>query len=168
MAISQTLTSKFRPKDMQEAEERYGKIKRLADGRMQWKDEIKWMVLIELPSVARNILHVRNGKPVTTVYCNRDVARSLVDVIELLHIRKLLDQWKTYDGCFYVRDVRGKPGVLSTHAYGLSFDINAATNKLGTDGDMSPEFVNTWKELGFVWGGDFKSRKDPMHFQYLG
>lgn len=158
----------FRPESMEEAEKRYGKIAKKADGTFRWIDEIKWMKLVEMPSVMRNVLNTRNGKPVTTIYCNKDMERQLITTIELLHMRKLLNEIKTYDGCFNMRYVRGFPGQMSTHSYGLAIDFNAAQNPLGGKSAWSKEFVDTWKEMGFVWGGDFKSRSDAQHFQFLG
>ena len=70
----------------------------------------------------------------------------------------------TFDGCFNNRPQKGGT-KLSTHAWGISVDLNAATNALGTSGDMDARVVEIFKEEGFVWGGEF-GRPDPMHFQY--
>lgn len=72
---------------------------------------------------------------------------------------------KTLSG-YSNRDVRGRPGVKSVHAWGGALDINAATNPLRPDlvTDMPANLVAKAKELGLGWGGDWKSRKDPMHF----
>lgn len=58
---------------------------------------------------------------------------------------------------------------LSNHALGIAFDINPDKNmgSFGNGGcDMPKEFVNAFKKNGFVWGGDWKSPYDPMHFEY--
>ena len=70
---------------------------------------------------------------------------------------------------------------LSLHTWGIAIDINPATNRLGAKRssppsssktvdrsvcyDMPAEFIAAFKAEGFFWGGDFKSPKDPMHFQ---
>ena len=62
------------------------------------------------------------------------------------------------------RTIRGESTAKSMHAYGLSIDINALTNVLGSAGDMPAEVVEQWEREGGVWGGDW-SRPDPMHFE---
>jgi hypothetical protein len=76
-------------------------------------------------------------------------------------------QWS---GAYAARFTRGRPGVLSAHAFGSAFDINAAYNRLG----MTPagirekgtvlRLVPFAEARGWVWGGRF-SRPDGMHFE---
>lgn len=54
---------------------------------------------------------------------------------------------------------------LSTHSWGIAFDINPSKNKIGTNGSLDPQLVSIFKECGFIWGGDWRTPKDPMHFQ---
>ncbi len=83
----------------------------------------------------------------------------------------LLDRVKSYEGGYVARFVRGKIGVLSNHAYGSAFDINASTNPLGARPPLlgQPgcvrELVQIANEWGFFWGGHFKDRPDGMHFE---
>src|SRR5947208_1262952 len=72
---------------------------------------------------------------------------------------------KTWDGTFAFRAIRGETH-LSVHAFGAAIDLNAGTNPLGGPGDMSPDVIAVFQHFGFLWGGDFHVRKDPMHFQY--
>jgi len=69
-------------------------------------------------------------------------------------------------GGFVDRDVRGKPGVKSVHAHGAAIDINAGANPLSNQliTDMPPEISSIAASLGLGWGGNWKSRKDAMHF----
>jgi hypothetical protein len=69
-------------------------------------------------------------------------------------------------GGFVDRDVRGKPGVKSVHAHGGAIDINPSTNPLGTTlvTDMPGDISSVAAGLGLGWGGNWKSRKDAMHF----
>jgi hypothetical protein len=55
------------------------------------------------------------------------------------------------------------PGSISAHSYAIAIDINASTNEIGTDGDMSNELALCFTSSGLTWGKDFH-RKDPMHF----
>lgn len=56
---------------------------------------------------------------------------------------------------------------IGGHAWGTSIDLGTAQeNPMGGGGRIRqyPEFINTMKENGFIWGGDF-SNKDDMHFE---
>lgn len=70
------------------------------------------------------------------------------------------------------RDVRGRPGVKSNHAWGLAIDLNATTNPMTSDGrnhtDMPPGVSKLAAKYGLRWGGDYSGRKDPMHFEFIG
>jgi hypothetical protein len=77
--------------------------------------------------------------------------------------RNLADQFVTYDGCTNVRKMTGGSG-WSTHAWGLSIDINAEWNKFGDEPNMSPEFAKCFTDAGFEWGGKWDT-PDGMHFQ---
>lgn len=58
---------------------------------------------------------------------------------------------------------------LSNHALGIAFDINPSKN-MGSfwDGgrDIPQKVVDIFKNAWFIWGGDWKSPYDPMHFEY--
>lgn len=73
------------------------------------------------------------------------------------------------DWGFACRAIRGSSSP-SNHSWGLAIDLNAIynpmTSKLVTN--MPPEMVQLWKALGFGWGGDYVSRPDAMHFEFLG
>jgi hypothetical protein len=73
------------------------------------------------------------------------------------------------DGGYVDRDIRGRPGQKSEHAYGRAIDINAAQNGLGSLVNTFPKNISQLAaKYGLTWGGDFKHRKDPMHFEYNG
>ncbi len=62
--------------------------------------------------------------------------------------------------------------VLSTHAFGISVDINWDENCNGcSDYTMPMEIVDIFESYGFRWGGRYKSifgsTIDPMHFEFL-
>lgn len=72
-------------------------------------------------------------------------------------------------GGFNYRPIRGsKTGKLSEHGKGLAIDLNAETNALGSETtDLPPNVSEIAAKYGLKWGGDFKGRKDPMHFEYV-
>jgi hypothetical protein len=83
----------------------------------------------------------------------------------------LLDRILSYQGSFVPRFIRGSTTVLSNHAFGSAFDINAPQNGLGVrpalvgqHGSVR-ELVPLANKWGFYWGGHFNTRLDGMHFE---
>jgi hypothetical protein len=75
----------------------------------------------------------------------------------------------SFGGAYNFRRKRGLAS-LSTHAFGAAVDFAPTRNPLGRawkpNMGMMPEVViSIFKSEGWVWGGDWKSRPDPMHFQ---
>ncbi len=73
-----------------------------------------------------------------------------------------------FAGSYVKRNVRGSSSAISCHAFGAAIDLNPAQNQMNYDGNrgaMPDAVVQIFKSEGWFWGGDFKSRKDPMHFQ---
>jgi hypothetical protein len=71
-------------------------------------------------------------------------------------------------GSLCVRHIRGSPGSVSTHAYGLSVDLNI-DGKLDTLGDGKTQLglmllADFFNKEGWYWGAGF-GREDSMHFQ---
>jgi len=76
----------------------------------------------------------------------------------------------SYAGSFVPRFIRGSLSILSQHAFGSAFDINAQWNgfgvtpaALGAKGSVRP-LVPIANAHGFYWGGHF-ARRDGMHFE---
>ncbi|MCA2024852.1 M15 family metallopeptidase [Enterobacter sp. K16B] len=84
----------------------------------------------------------------------------------------LLDKILSFDGSYAPRFVRGKADqqILSNHAFGTAFDINAQWNAYGSQpatwGQQGCVYnlVGIAAEHGFYWGGFF-SHRDGMHFE---
>lgn len=74
-----------------------------------------------------------------------------------------LDDW----GYAY-RDIRGA-STLSNHASGTAIDLNALQHPLGAENTFTDEQARTIRRLcrkyGLKWGGDYRNRKDEMHFE---
>lgn len=71
--------------------------------------------------------------------------------------------------CFVPRHKMSDPKrSLSLHSYGIAIDINWKHNKVGTSGNIPKGVVDIFKAFGFKWGGDWKTVKDPMHFEFFG
>jgi hypothetical protein len=68
------------------------------------------------------------------------------------------------------RMIRGSTTNWSNHAWGLAVDINAPANPMAPTlvTDMPAWYVELWTGLGFRWGGNYRKRKDAMHFEFMG
>lgn len=97
------------------------------------------------------------------VYCNKDLVAPLTNAIELLKLKGLHDEIKTYDGCFNIRNTR-ESTKQSLHSWAIAIDFNAFENGLRQKPKLSDKFVMCFLDSGFHWGGLFK-RLDGMHFQ---
>ena len=75
-----------------------------------------------------------------------------------------LDDWG-----YAFRMVRGSTETLSNHASGTAIDLNATKHPLGKIGTFPAEKVPMIRALakkyGLAWGGDYRNRKDEMHFE---
>ena len=73
------------------------------------------------------------------------------------------------DWGYAYRDVRGVPGKLSNHASGTAIDLNATRHPLGKVGTFDsakvPMIQALAKKYGLTWGGNYRERKDEMHFE---
>lgn len=101
----------------------------------------------------------------TKMYVNKDIVMPLDMVFVALDSAGLIGELKTFDGCFNIRDVRGRVGKSSIHSWGLALDFNALENPLGGPVAFSREFLDVWRGHGWTCGADFQ-RLDGQHFQY--
>lgn len=91
---------------------------------------------------------------------------------------------------FNCREVSGRPGVWSQHAYGLAIDINTVENPyVSSSGSVSPpngarfarrrphrkgmitpggKVVRAFRSIGWEWGGNWSGTKDYQHFSATG
>jgi hypothetical protein len=86
------------------------------------------------------------------------------------------------------RAIRGSSRP-SNHSWGLAVDINAPKNPMASADwhrrnanrltstfpfglqivtDMSEAMVTLWEDAGWRWGGRYRNRPDPMHFEFMG
>jgi hypothetical protein len=121
-------------------------------------NELKYMTLWDVPS------HLEIGVIPKKLYCNKLMIGPLMQAFSNIIDRGLIDELKTWDGCFNVRKKRGLKS-MSLHSWGIAIDINAAWNGLGKTPTMSPKLVKCFTDCGFEWGGTWTSRPDGMHFQ---
>lgn len=121
-------------------------------------NETKHMILWDVPA------HLEIGVLPNRLYCNRDMIGPLSKAFGLLISRELVDDIKTWDGCFNIRPMKGTMATPSLHSWGIAIDIDAAWNGFKKKPTMSKAVVACFKEAGFDWGGNWDT-KDGMHFQ---
>lgn len=73
-----------------------------------------------------------------------------------------------YAGCYNLRYIAGTKR-LSNHSFACAIDLAAATNGFRYDKSttLSKIVIDAFKRQGARWGGDYKGRKDPMHFEFV-
>lgn len=121
------------------------------------ENELKYMTVWDIPT------HLELGVIPKKLYCNKILINPLIIAFTNIIERDLVNELKTWDGCFNVRRKRGLKS-LSLHSWGIAIDINAAWNGLGKEPTMSKELIKCFIDAGFEWGGNW-NRKDGMHFQ---
>lgn len=102
--------------------------------------------------------------------CAKAVAPLLVGFAAEFHkLIEPIDEGKLDDWGYAFRDIRGMTGKLSNHSSGTAIDLNASKHPLGKMGTFPNEKVPMIRALakkyGLIWGGDYRSRKDEMHFE---
>lgn len=108
-----------------------------------------------------------NGK---TFKATRKAADALKEIAEWW--AKNIEPIDTIYGYNY-REIRGYEGsgTISNHGSGTAIDINATKHPLGAEGTVpsSRRALITAKaaSLGLKWGGDYRNRKDEMHFEVI-
>lgn len=85
-------------------------------------------------------------------------------LVEPIDVRTL-DDWG-----YVCRRVRGR-NTVSFHSGGLAIDLNALRHALGRVGTFTRRQVAIIRALcrkyGLRWGGDYRLRKDEMHFEVI-
>ncbi len=72
-----------------------------------------------------------------------------------------------YAGAYNPRYIRGSTTKWSNHAYGAAIDLNAEDNGFGKGhGNIPQPVIDAFKRQGARWGGDYRGRTDPMHFEF--
>jgi hypothetical protein len=104
------------------------------------------------------------------IACAKDVAPILVAFCQEFHeLVEPIDQGQVDDWGYAFRMTRGSDKVLSNHSSGTAVDLNATKHPLGKSNTFTKEQRNTIQLLlvkyGLAWGGNYKRRKDEMHFE---
>ena len=111
----------------------------------------------------------------TACLLHRDAAESFVKLWRAWRLAGMTPEIQSWNGSYVTRYKRGKAGggiaALSNHAWGTAFDVNARLYPLGREvpaDDVMRHLAGVAHACGWFWGGDFRSRPDGMHFEYVG
>jgi hypothetical protein len=78
---------------------------------------------------------------------------------------------RAYTFAYTSRTIGGSTKV-SHHAMGNAIDINSIYNPFSSSNvlrtNMPTWFVDSWRDAGFCWGGDWQDKKDAMHYSWNG
>ena len=102
--------------------------------------------------------------------CAKAVAPLFVNFAkEFNELVEPIDQGQLDDWGYAFRMTRGSDRVLSNHSSGTAIDLNAIKHPLGKSNTFSKDQRNIINLLitkyGLAWGGNYKKRKDDMHFE---
>ena len=102
--------------------------------------------------------------------CAEAVAPLLIGLAAEFHeLIEPLDVGGLDDWGYCYRPIRGQIEKLSNHSSGTALDLNASRHQLGKVGTFPAEKVPMIRALakkyGCIWGGDYRNRKDEMHFE---
>lgn len=71
-----------------------------------------------------------------------------------------------YGGCFNIRRIAGS-NSWSNHSWACAIDLSPRMNGFNMKTTLSKIVIDAFKRQGARWGGDYKGRKDPMHFEFV-
>ena len=108
----------------------------------------------------------------TKIRCQKHAGKILAAFAGEFHAQVEPIEGGVFDDWSYAyRDVRGSDSVLSNHSSGTALDLNATKHVLGAEDTFTKKQVKIIRELckkyGIRWGGDYKGRKDEMHFEIV-
>ena len=74
-----------------------------------------------------------------------------------------------WGGCFNIRPIVGSdPPRYSNHSWACAIDLSPGTNGFNTGhGSIANTVIDAFKRQAALWGGDYKGRTDPMHFEFV-
>jgi hypothetical protein len=126
--------------------------------------EAKHIIEIALPYAMHfidihGVLHA-----VAHIQCHKLAAGNLLKALSAVKDRGLQKDVSEFGGGFVIRKIRGYPDLWSVHCW-AAFDFNPSMYPLGSSKRFPDPVIDCFHEAGFFYGGDFKHRLDPQHWQ---
>ncbi len=133
-----------------------------------WKAEN----LVAVPVPYRMVLAWDDSVLVNKIWFHRKCAnslwRALIGIAILYPTQEEIEasHLHLFGGSFSYRRIAGSHR-LSCHSWGIAIDIDPEGNPLGAiHGRIPQSVVQSFKDEGAEWGGQWHHRKDLMHFQW--
>ena len=111
--------------------------------------------------------------PIPSLLVNRMCAAAVLSCFNDIwnacdHDQKKVDATGASDfgGCFNIRPIAGS-NSWSNHSWACAIDLSPSSNGFNMKTTLSRIVIDVFKAHGARWGGDYKSRKDPMHFEFV-
>lgn len=166
----------FKSLSVSKKHQRFGRIQAKAAPTRTNPEAIKivnnWQQEYLTKVVIPQLIDVEGAPRGGVIFINKLAVEPMKALFQYWEDNRLLRYVRTWAGSWVPRYVRRAPGVLSSHAWGTAFDINAAWNGLGRkpkhpgfSGTVIP-LVESANEFGFWWGGHW-DRPDGMHFELV-
>jgi hypothetical protein len=113
-------------------------------------------------------------KPMPSILVNRMCAPAFMSVFNDIWNACDHDQAKVnaagasdFGGCFNIRPIAGSDN-WSNHSWACAIDLSPGSNGFNVQKTtLGKIVVDTFKAHGARWGGDYRGRKDPMHFEFV-
>jgi len=105
------------------------------------------------------------GHPVTHTLCHMLAVDNFIQAFKNVDAAGLANQFVEFNGIYARRSIRGQTSHPSLHSWGVAIDMGASTHLLGKMAPWPQPILDAFAGAGFFWGGNFKSRRDCMHFQ---
>jgi hypothetical protein len=105
------------------------------------------------------------GVKVTRARSHYLIVDNFLQAFEDIKKAGLEDQAKNYSGVYNKRLIKGS-SKWSSHSWGIAIDLEAEKYPLGSSKRFPDAIIKIFQKAGFIYGGDFSTRKDPMHFQF--
>ncbi len=111
-------------------------------------------------------------KPVNQARAHKLAVDNFIKGFKNVEDAGLAKQFVEFNGIYAKRNIRGRDRI-SLHSFGIAIDMEAfditvgdvTAHQLGSTKRFPDKIVECFTSVGFFYGGDFKGRKDPMHFQ---
>jgi hypothetical protein len=159
-----------RPNGLAEILAAYGDPQVRVNAKGAWKVDPQWE-RANLETIRHPLL------PRGKLYVHRRVGPQMMRLLDRWQVRiSAGDPYRVRTlGCFAPRAQRGATLAPSTHTWAIAWDLNADRNQLispcepddprRSKKDIPDAWIADAELEGFFWGGHFRRRFDPMHFQ---
>lgn len=133
------------------------------DGTLSPGWESKYIIRVPLPHPTP--LAWSPETLVSRVAVHRDIADLTRETFAAIDDAGLWAKLGPYGGGYAPRMKRGAASP-SLHSWGIAFDWSPSRYPLGSTRRFPAAVVDVWRSFGWIYGGDFRGRKDPMHWQF--